>query len=227
MRGSLPCIRRQQIINEFCYFLFFFKGLRGCAAELSIKAEAGHFLTYTHLEVNKKAFHTKWSLPSENSCSTSSHYAAATETDHIKETALLKVGGWGRGLCTVLRIQYGTNHRGLFSLVFLRHDLICSREPCCYSLSNPSHVWLFRHRVCRQLQKGFFFYKHLKSSGTLTIICLFLAVRILRWKQETKTSDVATDRDWTDILKMTKVASLVWNKKKKVCQHWSIGEPAW
>lgn len=158
MRGSLPCIRRQQIINEFCYFLFFFKGLRGCAAELSIKAEAGHFLTYTHLEVNKKAFHTKWSLPSENSCSTSSHYAAATETDHIKETALLKVGGWGRGLCTVLRIQYGTNHRGLFSLVFLRHDLICSREPCCYSLSNPSHVWLFRHRVCRKLQKGFFFF---------------------------------------------------------------------
>lgn len=90
---SLLCIRRQQIINQFCYFLLFdFKGLRGCVAEPSIKAGASHFLTYMHLEVHKKAFHTKWSLPSENSCSTSSHPAAVTDADHIKEAALLKVG---------------------------------------------------------------------------------------------------------------------------------------
>lgn len=145
---------------------------------------------------------------------------------------VVKSWGVGEGLVYSSQDTIRAKSPGsVFFGFFLRHDLICSRERCCYSLSNPSHVWLFRHRVCRQLQMGFlffFFYKHLKSSGTLTIVCLFLAVRILRGKQETKTSDVATDRDWTDILKMTKVAPLVWNKtKKRVCQHWSIGEPAW
>lgn len=72
---------------------------------------------------------------------------------------VVKSWGVGEGLVYSSQDTIRAKSPGsVFFGVFLRHDLICSRERCCYSLSNPSHVWLFRHRVCRQLQMGFLFF---------------------------------------------------------------------